>query len=89
MFTRLNDGQVAFGSKLLNPGQRREAMNLCLDVIEPHQRVEFGQQLFDRALGREFGLNDRRRELGLPAIIGVVGALTGIPDGAEIELDPV
>ena len=29
------------------------------------------------------------RELGLPAIIGVVGALTGIPDGAEIEVDPV
>lgn len=29
------------------------------------------------------------RELGIPAIIGVSGALTDIPDGAEIELDPV
>lgn len=29
------------------------------------------------------------RELGIPAIIGVRGALTDIPDGAEIELDPI
>jgi phosphohistidine swiveling domain-containing protein len=28
------------------------------------------------------------RELGIPAIIGVAGALTDIPDGAVIELDP-
>lgn len=29
------------------------------------------------------------RELGIPAIIGASGALSEIPDGAEIELDPV
>lgn len=29
------------------------------------------------------------RELGIPAVIGVAGALTDIPDGAEIILDPV
>lgn len=29
------------------------------------------------------------RELGIAAIIGVRGALTEIPDGAEIELDPI
>lgn len=29
------------------------------------------------------------RELGIPAIVGVPGALTEIPDGAEIEVDPV
>jgi phosphohistidine swiveling domain-containing protein len=27
------------------------------------------------------------RELGIPAVVGVRGALTGIPDGALIELD--
>ncbi|NND74264.1 MAG: hypothetical protein HKN44_04590 [Ilumatobacter sp.] len=29
------------------------------------------------------------RELGIPAVVGVAGALTEIPDGAEIEVDPV
>ena len=29
------------------------------------------------------------RELGIAAVIGVQGALTQIPDGAEIELDPI
>lgn len=29
------------------------------------------------------------RELGIPAVVGVPGALSGIPDGAEIEVDPV
>jgi phosphohistidine swiveling domain-containing protein len=29
------------------------------------------------------------RELGIPAVIGVAGALTDIPDGAEIILNPV
>lgn len=29
------------------------------------------------------------RELGIAAVIGVKGALTRIPDGAEIELDPI
>jgi pyruvate,water dikinase len=29
------------------------------------------------------------RELGIPAVVGVAGALTSIPDGAEIEVDPV
>ena len=29
------------------------------------------------------------RELGIAAVIGVRGALSDIPDGAEIELDPV
>ena len=29
------------------------------------------------------------RELGIPAVIGVAGALTNIPDGAEIVLDPI
>ncbi len=29
------------------------------------------------------------RELGIAAVIGVQGALTEIPDGAEIELDPI
>lgn len=29
------------------------------------------------------------RELGIPAVIGVSGALSAIPDGGEIELDPV
>ncbi len=29
------------------------------------------------------------RELGIPAVVGVPGALTEIPDGAEIEVDPV
>lgn len=29
------------------------------------------------------------RELGIPAVIGVAGALTDIADGSEIELDPV
>lgn len=29
------------------------------------------------------------RELGIPAIVGVPGALSEIPDGAEIEVDPV
>ncbi|MFN3254094.1 MAG: PEP-utilizing enzyme [Ilumatobacter sp.] len=29
------------------------------------------------------------RELGIPAIVGVPGALTEIPDGSEIEIDPV
>ncbi|MGK0276751.1 MAG: phosphohistidine swiveling domain-containing protein, partial [Ilumatobacter sp.] len=29
------------------------------------------------------------RELGIPAVIGVAGALTHIPDGAEIILNPV
>ncbi|HEY2812364.1 MAG TPA: PEP-utilizing enzyme [Acidimicrobiales bacterium] len=29
------------------------------------------------------------RELGLPAVIGAEGALDDIPDGAEVEIDPV
>lgn len=29
------------------------------------------------------------RELGLPAVIGAVGATTSIPDGATVEVDPV
>jgi pyruvate,water dikinase len=29
------------------------------------------------------------RELGLPAVIGASGAMTAIPDGARIEVDPV
>jgi pyruvate,water dikinase len=29
------------------------------------------------------------RELGIPAVIGAKGAVTTIPHGAEIELDPV
>src|SRR5690606_12901352 len=29
------------------------------------------------------------RELGIPAVIGARGALTGIPDGAMVEVDPV
>ena len=29
------------------------------------------------------------RELGLPAVIGAAGAMTSIPDGATIEVDPV
>lgn len=29
------------------------------------------------------------RELGLPAVVGVVGATTAIPDGAKVEVDPV
>ena len=29
------------------------------------------------------------RELGLPAVIGAAGAMTAIPDGATIEVDPV
>jgi pyruvate,water dikinase len=29
------------------------------------------------------------RELGIPAVVGVPGALTEIPDGARIEVDPV
>ena len=29
------------------------------------------------------------RELGLPAVIGASGAMTAIPDGATIEVDPV
>jgi pyruvate,water dikinase len=29
------------------------------------------------------------RELGLPAVIGASGAVTAIPDGADVEVDPV
>jgi len=29
------------------------------------------------------------RELGIPAVVGAKGALTEIPDGAEVEVDPV
>jgi pyruvate,water dikinase len=29
------------------------------------------------------------RELGIPGVIGAPGALTEIPDGAEVEVDPV
>jgi pyruvate,water dikinase len=29
------------------------------------------------------------RELGIPAVIGAVGALEEIPNGAEVEVDPV
>ena len=29
------------------------------------------------------------RELGIPAVIGARGALTDIPDGALVEIDPV
>ena len=29
------------------------------------------------------------RELGLPAVIGAPGAMTSIPDGATVEVDPV
>lgn len=29
------------------------------------------------------------RELGIPAVVGVADALTAIPDGAEVEVDPV
>ena len=29
------------------------------------------------------------RELGIPAVIGAEGALEEIPDGAEVEVDPV
>jgi len=29
------------------------------------------------------------RELGIPAVVGAPGALTDIPDGAEVEVDPV
>ena len=29
------------------------------------------------------------RELGLPAVIGAAGAMTSIPDGATVEVDPV
>jgi pyruvate,water dikinase len=29
------------------------------------------------------------RELGIPAVIGAEGALDEIPDGAEVEVDPV
>jgi pyruvate,water dikinase len=29
------------------------------------------------------------RELGLPAVIGAAGALSAIPDGADVEVDPV
>jgi pyruvate,water dikinase len=28
------------------------------------------------------------RELGLPAVVGVAGATTAIPDGAKVEVDP-
>ncbi len=28
------------------------------------------------------------REHGIPAVVGVVGATTAIPDGAEVEVDP-
>ena len=28
------------------------------------------------------------RELGLPAVIGAAGAMTSIPDGATVEVDP-
>ena len=29
------------------------------------------------------------RELGIPAVVGAAGALDEIPDGAEVEVDPV
>lgn len=29
------------------------------------------------------------RELGLPTVVGVRGAVAGIPDGADIDVDPV
>ena len=29
------------------------------------------------------------RELGIPAVIGAPGALRDIPEGAEVEVDPV
>jgi phosphohistidine swiveling domain-containing protein len=29
------------------------------------------------------------RELGIPAVIGAEGALEEIPEGAEVEVDPV
>jgi pyruvate,water dikinase len=29
------------------------------------------------------------RELGIPAVIGAEGALDDIPDGAEVEVDPI
>ena len=29
------------------------------------------------------------RELGIPAVVGAAGALREIPDGAEVEVDPV
>ena len=29
------------------------------------------------------------RELGLPAVIGAEGALDEIPNGADIEVDPI
>jgi phosphohistidine swiveling domain-containing protein len=28
------------------------------------------------------------RELGLPAVVGVAGATTAIPDGAKVGVDP-
>ena len=28
------------------------------------------------------------REYGMPAVVGVVGATTAIPDGAQVEVDP-
>ena len=61
MFRRLDGRKVSCRTHLLDAQQRREASHLLLHVVEPDQRIEFGEQFLDRAFRWEFDLGLRRR----------------------------
>ena len=46
-------------AQLLDAQQAREAAHVGLDVVEPDERVELGEQLLDRACGRRRRRRDR------------------------------
>ena len=59
----VEDGQVALAADLLDPQQVRHEVDLVLDAVEADEGVELGQQLVERAGGRQL-LGRGRRRLG-------------------------